>query len=105
MPRHDPNEDAGVVAEFSRRDKLQRRQMQIDYLRNCREEEVLPPSAPKLIKGKVGDHPFPASARSKPRASTCPTVSSPNFNNQRRRRRLGYNRTLNEHAIAADGDP
>ena len=37
--------------------------MQIDYLRKCREEQVLPPSAPKLLKGKVGDHPFPASAR------------------------------------------
>ena len=37
--------------------------MQIDYLRNCREEQVLPPSAPKLLKGKVGDHPFPASSR------------------------------------------
>ena len=37
--------------------------MQVDYLRNCREEQVLPPSAPKLLKGKVGDHPFPASSR------------------------------------------
>ena len=63
MHRHDPNEDSGVVDEYSRRDKLQRRRMQIDYLRNCREEQVLPPSAPKLLKGKVGDHPFPASSR------------------------------------------
>ena len=37
--------------------------MQVDYLRNCREEQVLPPSAPKLLKGKEGDHPFPASSR------------------------------------------
>ena len=63
MPRHESREDPGVVAEYIRRDKLQRRQMQVAYLRDCRDEQVLPVSAPKRLKGKDGDHPFPPSAR------------------------------------------